>query len=128
MSNFTYKNQRGDNYTFNNCVFSDITSRGIIGKIDDYLEQNKNLATDFTNEVLQLTCSERNQIRGIIAEFDEKSKTLVFNPKELQNSLIVENETNPLNVNYIVSGKIKRINGKIIAYVIEELIEIIDEE
>lgn len=94
--------------------------------LDDILSKDKDQIMDFINEVLQLTCTQENQIRGVVAEIDKEAKAIVFNPKELQANLIIKNEVNPLSVCYLVNGKVKRnMENKVVAYVIEELVEII---
>ncbi|MFT4967052.1 MAG: hypothetical protein ACI9CD_000047 [Candidatus Deianiraeaceae bacterium] len=94
--------------------------------IDDMLSKDTSHISDFTNEVLQLTCTQNNQIRAVVSIIEENEKAIVFSPKELQNSLIIDNESNPLSVCYLVNGKIKRNNeNKVVAYIVEELVEII---
>lgn len=90
-------------YIFNHCNFNGITSRGVTDTIDDIVCKDKSQISDFANEVLQLTCTKNNQIRGVISIIEASEKAIVFYQKEIK----------------------RNINNRVTTYVIEELVEII---
>ena len=69
--------------TFNNCIFNGITARGVMDTIDVILCKDKDQISDFNNEVLQLTCTKDNQIRGVVAVVDEHDKEDLLEQKIL---------------------------------------------
>ena len=123
----THQKHNGDIYNYNNCTFTGVNARGAIDFIDDSLKNN-NAKTDnaFTNEVLELTVTEKNQIKGKISSISEDPKVIVFKDG-LRSEIITDNSRNPLTICYIVNGNIKNAGDKIVAYEITELVETISD-
>jgi hypothetical protein len=102
-----------------------------IGEIIDKVKTNKNTICEIDKGLLQLKVHESQagtmSIKGIIDEIDKDEKTIIFNDNSTKQQILEEDKRNPFkNVYYIVNGSIKKIDQKIIAYIITEIVEIIE--
>lgn len=128
-SNIHLQSGKGDNITHHH-YYTGIQSRAIIDESDrniKLIDNGKN--TDFQDKVLELSITDKNAVKGKIDDIYDKPVKILCNP-DLQKEMITDNEKNPFNMYYIVSGEIKRAGDKIIAYSIKNVVDkgIINEE
>jgi hypothetical protein len=117
----------------NNFHYTGVQTRAISDEIDKtIINLNTNANNNFQNEILQL-CDKNSQkgisVRGIIDTFSDDDFTIICSD-ELRQKMLNKNTNHPFKVYYIVNGEIKRLqsNGNIIAYIINEIVEIINEK
>ena len=60
----------------------------------------------------------QNVDQGIIEEIDPDKKVKLVCNEELKKQMISENDNNPFNMFFIVDAEIKRVAGKLVAYII----------
>jgi hypothetical protein len=103
------------------------SGRGVYDKIGELVEKIKlPKQEDFKNEVIQLTLNKNNTIKCKIESLCDREVTIICEDN-LKRIFITENKDNPFSTYYVVNGKVKTIDGRIIAYEITEIIETIKE-
>jgi hypothetical protein len=122
-----------NNSITNNFYYEGVQTRAISDEIEKGLiNLNENLKNDFQNEILQLSIKKTPSgsivIKGIIDSVETKEIQILFNSEEIKEKMLNKNEDNPFKVYYVVNGEIKRVNGEVKAYLIKELIQIIDDK
>lgn len=118
---FSYKN-RDEELSFE---VNGASGRGIYDKIGDIIDKIRlPINGDFFNEVAKLTLTDNNVIKCKIENISEKDINIICR-SDIRQRLITENEKNPFSTYYIINGKTRTVEGKIIAYELTEIVEII---
>jgi len=122
-----------NNIITNNFTFNGVEARAISDEIDKgIIALNENLQKEFQNEILQLSIKKTPSgslvVKGIIDSVEMKEIQILFNNDDIKEAMLNKNEDNPFKVYYVVNGEIKRVNGEVKAYLIKELIQIIDDK
>lgn len=132
QSKIHFEAGKNNNIT-NNFYYDGVQTRAINDEINkSILNLNENLPQDFRNEILQLSIKKTSSgsivVKGIIDSVETKEIQILFNSEDIKEDMLNKNEDNPFKVCYVVNGEIKRVNGEVKAYLIKELIDIIDDK
>lgn len=121
--NFKYKNKTEElDVSFE---ITGASGRGVYDKIGEMIEKVRlPIKEDFENEIAKLTLNENHVIKCKIENISEKEVAIIC-ADELKQELITNNEKNPFSTYYVVNGKVKIVDGKIIAYELTKRIDTI---
>ncbi len=119
---FSYKNNQGDHLKFET---NGVEAKEVCESLVDMIEQIKMPKHEgFNRETMKLAVTSKNIIKAKIETISEKEITIIGDD-ELKRKMLEENKENPFATYFIVTGRVKSAEGKIIAYDIHQIDEII---
>ncbi len=119
-----YKNQE-EELEFN---IDGVSGRGVFSEIGDIIDRVRMPANkEFSQEVMSLSVSDKNVIKAKIETINSKNLAIICD-KDIKDKLIKASKKNPFHTYFVVSGNIKSTDGKIVAYQISSLDDIIETE
>lgn len=123
---YTYKNEEEEFEHHFKIIGA--SGKGVYEKIGEIVDKAKSpVIEDFEDEIMQLELNNNNTVKCKIEHISDKAVNLIANT-ELKEKLITKTKENPFNTYYVVAGRTKIFNGKIIAYQVTQLKDTIIDE